>query len=309
VVKVSLASTVPMLSQANQGIMGHDACAAGCTDPDVLAPAAPGSSVQFTVPPSGVFNVQWTAWSRDDLSVAGATPTMTAKVISGSVSYPADELDIFPRTNREMTARGNIFGQANIDPALWSCEARLFFNENVEGGPLFTVRLCDASNTDGCTPCTRPFEPGALHVIFPNAHLWLSQNWNSAQDYYQARSCSSDLSTCIATFEGLIDAFSFNAATGNFVPPCQVQSADTDSHRPLPYAGHPRRLHDADGCFIGTTPQPFFDVTTFFPNYRDFGSCAAVGPAAAASCAYTPGGAGDEGDDDEKDDEKDDGDD
>jgi hypothetical protein len=289
-----------MLAQANQGIMGHDACAAGCTDPDVLAPAAQGSSVQFTVPPSGVFNVQWTAFARDDLSVAGAMPTMTAKAISGSVRYPADEVDIFPRNNREMTAWGNIFGQANIDPALWSCEARLFFSQ-IEGGG-FTVQLCDASNTDGCTPCTRPFEPGALHVIFPNAHLWLSQNWNSAQDYYQARSCSSDLSTCIATFEGLVDAFSFNAASGSFVPPCQVQSADRDSHQPLPYHGRGRRLHDADGCFIGTTPQPFFDVTTFFPNYRDFGACAAVGPAAAASCAYTPGGADDEGDDDEKDD-------
>jgi hypothetical protein len=231
-------------------------------------------------------------------------------VISGSARYPADEVDIFPRNNREMTASGNIFGQANIDPALWSCEARLFFS-GIEGGG-FTVQLCDASNTDGCTPCIRPFEPGALHVIFPNAHLWLSQNWNSAQDYYQARSCSSDLSTCIANFEGLIDAFSFNAASGSFVPRCQVQSADRDSHRPLPYRGRARRLHDADGCFIGTTPQPSFDVTTFFPNYRDFGACAAVGPAAAASCAYTPGGADDDGDDDEKDemdDEKDDGDD
>jgi hypothetical protein len=283
VVRVSLASTVPVLAQANQGIMAHSSCPAPCTDPDVLAPAALGTSVQFTVPPSGVFNVQWTTWARADLTPT-TTATMTAQVIGlGTVRFPADELDIFPASNREMTAWGNIFGQANIDPALWSCPANLV--GNVDSG--MSVQLCvPGKESLSCQPCTRPWAPGAQHVIFPNAHLWLSRSWNNAQAYYHARSCSSDLSTCIATFEGFIDAFSVTLTS--FVPPCLVQNADTDSHVPLPYAGLPRTLHDANYCFVGLVPHPFHEVTTFFPNYRDFGACAAIGTAAAASCSYTP---------------------
>jgi hypothetical protein len=278
-----------MLAQVNQGIMGHDACPALCTDADVLAPAAQGSSIQLTIPPSRTFNVQWTAWSRDDLVKTGAMPKMTAQVVGvGTVHFPSNEVDIFPASNREMVARGNIFGQANIDPALWSCESRLVFSERTVGPSGFTTVLCLASNTESCTSCTRPSTPGALHVIFPNAHLWLSHSWNNAQDYYKARSCSADLSTCIAKFEGFIDAFYLNPATGSFVWPCLIQTEDTDAHLPLPYPGLPRMLRDANLCFAGTTLQAFYDVTTFFPNYRDFGACGAIGPTPAASCAFTP---------------------
>jgi probable HAF family extracellular repeat protein len=572
VVKVSIVSNgVAMIAQVNQGIMGHDypwaakgSCAgmpAGCVDPDVLGSSVTGTVdpfLQFTIPPSGVFNVQWTTFSRDALKVPPAWPLMTAQVVgsSGVVRFPSDELDVFPSTNREMTASGNIFGSANIDPGLWSCEARLvsdtgtaynftpfdapnssltaasgindvgqivgtlkdtstaqvkhaflrsmdgtivsidptgatsaianginnagqvvgsfvgtdgqlhgfermtdgtfttidfagakdpfleaindagqmvgsysvvvgefsnsvgFFRDTVgtvttiavsgaaqtqpfainnrgqiagyyytssgshgflrdtEGfyntidvsgaaetfvtglndagfvsgtfrrsdcgttpqcfhgfvrsptgqvtqvdvpasvqtealainssgtiaGSMSNARtlktvafvttlsgtqLCDATNTTSCTTCTRSFAPGAAHVIFPNAHLWLSRNWNNAQDYYHNRSCSSDLSTCVASFEGYIDAPWANPATGRTVSPCQVQSSDADSHLPLPYLGTARPLSDANSCFVDTAVQSDFAVTTFFPNYRDFGACGAIGSSASASCAYS----------------------
>jgi probable HAF family extracellular repeat protein len=153
---------------------------------------------------------------------------------------------------------------------------------------LSGAQLCDASNQTSCTPCTRSFTPGALHVIFPNAHLWLSRSWNNAQDYYRNRACSSDLSTCIAAFEGYIDAPWLNPATGRTVPACLLQSSDTDSHRPLPYTGTARALNDADFCFVDRTLRFNFAVTSFFPNYRDIGACGALGRVAATSCAYTP---------------------
>ena len=305
-----------LLVQVNQGIMGHDypwaaggscegtAPGAGCTDGDVLAVADQGTVnplLRFTVPSSGVFNVQWTAAARDTLNGI-ARPGMGARVVgTGLVSFPANELDVFPRGNREMTSSANIFGEANIDPALWSCEARPRFRRGTAPTPItgaaFTpdavvvlppTILCLATNPDACTPCERPFREGAQHVVFPNAHLWLSRGWNNAQAYYQARSCSANLSTCIATFEGYIDAFWLRPAPARSVPPCLLQSFDTDSFRPLPYAGTPRPLGDANLCFIGWTPTAWFTVTTFFPNYRDLGACAAIGPSSSAACAYTP---------------------
>jgi uncharacterized membrane protein len=164
-----------------------------------------------------------------------------------------------------------------------------FIGEGVNGflASLTGVQLCSAEPTRTCIPCTRNFTPGALRVIFPNAHMWLSRSWNNAQDYYKARACSSDLSTCIATLEGFIDAPFLNPATGRVVQACQVQNADTDTHRPLPYPGPARTLHDANFCFVGNTATPFFDVTTFFPNYRNLGSCGAIGTTATAACSFT----------------------
>ena len=295
-VEISLATGgVPMLLQVNQGIMAHDypystpgACSGtppGCVDPEVLALSVAGvanPSARFTITPSGIFNAQWTTAARD-LLASGAKPVMTARVLGpGRVKFPADELDVFPARNRELTAAGNIFGEENIDPAMWSCESRLFFSD----GPSY-IRLCAASNVEFCTPCTRGFPPGGLKVIFPNAHLWLSRSWNSAQAYYQNRACSSDLSTCIASYEGYIDAFSFDATTARLRFPCLSQDFDRDTFRPVPYAGPPRHLHDAKSCFIGYSPSSSHELTTFFPNFNNLGSCAAVGPAAAASCSYT----------------------
>jgi TolB protein len=602
-VKVSLlpppdlkTANVPMVAQVNQGIMGHDypfaakgSCfnkPADCVDVDVLAFSVGkvvNPSVQFTIPPSGVFNVQWSTWSRDDLGLRtesgpivdqSKVPKMVAQVIgpTGLVQFPANEMDIFPSKNREMTTAGNIFGSTKIDPGLWSCEARsptstastgtsagytfasvsapgasitsaykindvgeivgvfeapptvgssgyirtvdgsvtpinapaqyLFANtfginnagqmvgalaiagnqstgfvrssdgsftpfdlpvdfhtatlpgltpfaindggqivgyfsnavglaegflRNADGtfehiqfpgatttlptginnlrhivgvfsngtgdhgfvrdaagsyaaldlpgafagttvargindagdvvgtvslpcanpvtglpdsctrgfmrrpdgsftafedpaalpsttepiainsngdivgrirvsasplhieGFLATLRgtqLCDASNQTNCIPCTRTFTPGATHVIFPDAHMWLSKSWNNAQDYYRNRSCSADFSTCIATFEGFIDAPFLNPATGQTVPACLQQSADNDSTQPpLSYPGPARPLNDADSCFIGANVNTGFTITTFFPNYRDGGPCGAV--ASAKGCSYT----------------------
>lgn len=333
VVKIQAVSGgVPMLLQVNQGIMGHDypfaaagSCFGqppGCTDPDTLGLAVSGSvnpSVQFTIPRSRVFNVQWTALSRDQLA-GMPEPSMTASIVRGrgAVRFPADELDIFPASNREMTAQGNLFGKANIDPALWSCEVRLrpVIFAPISNAPTGATgvpngatgvpsgaptQLCLASNGEGCTACTRSFPPGGLHVLFPNAHLWLSTHWTSAQAYYQNRSCSSDLSTCIAAFEGFIDGSFANPATGRVVPPCATQSTDRDTHRPLPYGPLARRLHDASSCFVDQTRRSLFEVTTFFPNYRSssLGACAAIGLSSPGACAYGRGeGEGDDGDDD-----------
>jgi len=589
VVEISVTSldvpAVPMIVQVNQGIMGHNhpfapkgSCfgVPGCTsDPDVLGFDVSGAvnpTVRFTVPPSHVFNVQWSTFSRDALAsrvttgTGASAPVIKARIVSGlgRIRFPADELDVFPARNREMTALGNIFGAANIDPALFSCEARpaaaagapaysfldlaqpqafgindagqvvggafdpsfgehgflrnadgtvLVFDvispagapaarteahdinnsgqivgefadgtglhgfvRNADGSfttfdaadadvgaqrgstsargindagqivgdfldagfnshgfvrtvdgaissidvpgasqifysgidssgtivgttvdtagqhgiiirgalappatftfvdllgaagtelngindggelagtfhdgtrshgfvlpaPAFTdgpvggftvlddpavaptgdtnanginnlaavagttlqgdtltgfvaslagVQLCSAANTTACIPCTRNFTPGSLHVVFPNAHMWLSRSWNNAQDYYKARSCSSDLSTCIATLEGFIDAAFLNPATGRTVPACLVQNADTDTHSPLPYPPPAQTLHDANFCFVGSTTVPFFDVTTFFPNYRNFGSCGNISATATAACSFTP---------------------
>jgi Tol biopolymer transport system component/uncharacterized membrane protein len=148
------------------------------------------------------------------------------------------------------------------------------------------THLCLRSNQSTCTPCTRTFTPGAVHVVFPDAHMWLSRGWNDAQAYYRARSCSSDASTCIARLEGLIDAPFVNLAAGQSVPACLQQSADTDGQKPLPYAGAARPLNDADSCYMGATINSGFTVTTFFPNYKDGGACGSV--TSPAGCGFTP---------------------
>jgi len=157
-----------------------------------------------------------------------------------------------------------------------------------EGGFLATlagVQLCSAATPFPCKPCSRNFTPGATRVIFPNAHMWLSNSWTSAQSYYRARSCSSDLSTCIANFEGLIDASWVNPVTRRTVPACQVQNADSDTYRPLPYPAPPRTLHDANSCFVDRATMPNFAVTTFFPNFGSLGSCSAL--PVASVCGFT----------------------
>src|SRR5207247_3383768 len=124
------------------------------------------------------------------------------------VTFPANEVDIFH--NREMRGWGNIFGQDNIDPALWSCEVRVVvvgqtIDDNKDFLP-FETQLCQANVTDRAKSCPRPFPPGGHPVVFPQAKMWLSAAWTDQQNYYHARSCSSDQSTCIAELEGTIES-------------------------------------------------------------------------------------------------------
>ena len=137
-------------------------------------------------------------------------------------------------------------------------------------------------------------------VVFPNAHVWLSSSWTNAQDYYHLRSCSSDLSTCVASFEGFIDAsycgpadpHCLNTSSKTVSRPCHVQSLDRDSASPIPYSGGARKLFDAFQCHIGGGSDTGFGVTTFFANYGANGACWATTPADPA-CQYVPSDVGD----------------
>ena len=323
--KVHLAARtkgVRMLLQVNLGIHAANpgtpgaiaiSGAAGKVDP----------SVDFVVPAGGTFNVQWAADPRPTSKALPATiapPTLTAVVAGGGkLLFPADEVFVF--TNREMYATAMLFNLSaadhNIAPIpgttafgkgqVANCEPRI----NSDG----RIQYCDASNSETCIPCTRTPRPGGKRVVFPNAHLWLSASWTKAQDYYALRSCSSDLSSCVANFEGFIDANYCGPAnarcTGGgavvVAKACQVQSRDNDTAPARPYAGPAQKLNDAFKCFIGSGPDTGFGVTTFFANYGTIGACWATEPkrteAKQAACTAYRGGRPDK--DHDKDHDKD----
>src|SRR5262249_12018705 len=140
------------------------------------------------------------------------------------IEYPANEVHVFPRSNREAYWSGNIFGLNNILPAVFACEVR---PTSVCGGPPpFPSQLCDPSVTATCSPCSLPFQTGSGTVVFPNAHFWLASVWDTQKGYAPFRACSPDLSTCVAHYEGTIDT---NSA------PCTSLNVNVDSASPRPY--------------------------------------------------------------------------
>jgi hypothetical protein len=277
---------VPMILQVNLGV--H---AANPGDLAALAVSGTGGtidpSVQLTVPAGGTFNVQWAADPRPAIGIVPPTLSATQVYGMGPLRFPADEVFVFP--NREMYATAMIFNlsasDSNIAPIpgitvqgfqpVANCEPRI----NSDGFRQF----CDASLTDGCNLCTRIIPPVST-VVFPNAHMWLDSSWTNAPDYYTLRACAS-ATFCVAKFEGLIetpycgasDPHCLNAASKKVTDRCEVQSLDTDTASPLPYAGNPQKLRDAAQCHIGSGPDTGFGVTTFFPNYGTQGACWATG--------------------------------
>ncbi len=282
-----------ILLQINLGI--HGATKGG---PGVIATSGPAGvvnpKVEFTVPVGGTFNVQWAADPRPSLASAAPKLKATVKQGGGTLRFPADEIFAFP--NREMYATAmmfnlsasdnniaNIPGTTSDGKPVANCGVRI----NSDGRPQFCVEQppvtspkTDAQRTDqvSCIPCTRNLKPGGKFVVFPNAHMWLSSSWTNQQDYYALRSCSSNLSTCVAKYEGLIDGGAH---------PCAVQSANRDTTAPLPYQGGARPLEDAAGCHIGAGADTGFGETTFFANYGNVGACWAAKPGDRA-CAYKP---------------------
>ena len=288
-----------MLLQVNLGIHGANPGQAG-------AIAISGNSgvidpkVEFTVPAGGTFNVQWAADPRPMSRTLPATvkpPKLTATLIAGggTLRFPADE--VFAFVNREMYSTSMLFnlgasdnniasipGVTSSGQKVASCEASI----NSKGSLQFCVgaatlteynrtmeryRVSTAAATTPCTPCRRTPRRGAKTVVFPNANMWLSSSWTNAQDYYELRSCSSDLSSCVANFRGLIES------------KCDVQSKSVDSASPRPYAGPAEGLQDAFKCHIGSGPDTGFGVTTFFANYGNAGACWATKPGSRA-CGY-----------------------
>jgi len=270
-------------------------------------------SVNFVVPVGGTWNVQWATDPRPTSTTLPATvapPVLTAHVTAGggTLRFPADEVFVF--TNREMYATAMLFNlpssSGNITPIpgdadgtpVANCEPRI----NSDG----FVEYCDASFNDGCRSCVRTPPEGGL-VVFPNANMWLAGSWTNAQDYYHLRSCSSDLTTCVANFRGFIDArycgpadpHCLNSTSTTVSRRCNVQSLDRDTALPRPYRGPAQQLFDAFQCHIGTGPDTGYGVTTLFANYGSIGACWATTPTDPACRYVKPGGGGDDDDDEE----------
>ena len=285
-----------MLLQVNLGVHG-----ATQGDPAVLATSSStiDPSVQFTVPAGGTFNVQWAADPRPAAGIVPPTLSATQVYGEGPLRFPADEVFVFP--NREMYATAMIFNlsasDSNIAPipgVLVTNPAQVVANCEPRTTSDGFVAFCDAASQNGCAQCTRIFPPeGFSRVVFPNAHMWLDSSWTNPQDYYSLRACTSG-GFCVAKFEGLIetpycgasDPHCLNAASKKVADRCEVQSLDTDTASPLPYAGNPQKLRDAAQCHIGSGPDTGFGVTTFFPNYGTQGACWAAGGTNNPVCQY-----------------------
>jgi len=265
-------------------------------------------TVEFVVPAGGTFNVQWAADPRVGSSTPPPALSAHARSGGGTVRFPADEVFVFG--NREMYATAMLFnlvpGDANIAaiPGVTDSGAPVADCEPVVNRDG-VVRYVAAGVRDEVIACRRTPRNG--QVVFPNAHMWLSSSWTDADDYYRLRSCSSDASTCVATFEGFIDARYCGASDPHCLDAnaiivsrrCGVQSIDRDTTVSLPYPGAPRRLFDAFQCHIGAGPDTGFGVTTFFANYGSQGACWATRPGDPA-CQYASRLSDDEDDDDRK---------
>jgi len=300
---------VRMVLQANLGIHAADPGGPGAiaTSKSALNPA-----VTFVVPEGGTFNVQWAADPRPDSTGGVASippPLLRARVVAGggTLRFPADEVFVFPK--REMYSTAMLFNLSAVDANISAIPGIGVQGEPVANcGPRINsdgrLQFCDASVRDGCSACRRA--PSRGLVAFPNAHMWLSSSWTNAQDYYHLRSCSSDLSTCVATFEGFIDdrycgpgdPHCAQQGSKTVSRRCEVQSVDRDTAKPRPYTGAARKLDDAMGCHIGSGPDMGYGVTTFFANYGSGGACWASSPNDPA-CRYVKARSGDEGDDED----------
>lgn len=300
---------VRMILQANLGIHAADPGSPGAiaTSQSAINPA-----VAFVVPQGGTFNVQWAADPRPDSNGGPASiapPTLRARVVAGggTLRFPADEVFVF--ANREMYSTAMLFNLTSVDANIAAIPGIGAQGQPVANcGPRINsdgrLQFCDGSVRDGCSACRRA--PARGQVVFPNAHMWLSSSWTDAQDYYALRSCSSDLSTCVATFEGFIDDRYCGPGDPHCLKPgsktvsrrCDVQSHDRDTAKPRPYAGGARKLDDASGCHIGSGPDMGYGVTTFFANYGSDGACWASSPNDPA-CRYVKRGSGDGEDDDD----------
>jgi hypothetical protein len=260
--------------------------------------------VDFVIPQGGTFNVQWAADPRPMGTALPATvqpPDLTATAThgNGNVHLPADEVFVFP--NREMYVTAMLFnlaaGDRNIadipgavdGKPVASCEPNV--NENgsitycvgIEAPPQPTdakQQTAQRAATEGCTPCTRTLKAGQRFLTFPNAHMWLSSGWNKEQDYYSLRSCSSDLSSCVAKFEGFIDIDycgpsnpRCHGGAAVVAKKCDVQSKSVDTSTARTYLGPVAALDDASQCHIGSGPDTGFGATTFFANYGNEGGC------------------------------------
>lgn len=130
-------------------------------------------------------------------------------------------------------------------------------------------------------------KPAAPSIAFPNAHVWISSTWGDSQGYFQKRACTSDLSTCIANFQGTIDTGPARCAAP------AGQSVDALTGLPLGDVGGcnfgnlagatPAPATFSDGSLInGAVSYPAYGVTTYLPSYHS-------GPESIANIACTAG--------------------
>ena len=171
---------VDMIAMLNQGIHANDY--GNPSDGNFLgASVSPGVRepvVTGTCPSSGRFNIQWTAYNRDELGAVGPNTSFTASLVAGYsaspfVKYPASELDIF--STREGHFHGNIFLD-NINPALYQCVVQV--SRDAQGNPYppaqacpgdtnvydhDEVALCQPSRQDCCVPCQRGTQGTAVY--------------------------------------------------------------------------------------------------------------------------------------------------
>ena len=156
-------TAIPSMVMVNQGIHANDypflPPGKGISDSNFLGGATGAGTLQpsvlFQCPQSGTFNIQWAPYSRDDVAALGSnTVTFTASSRTGAaLSYPSNELDIYPRSNREGYFAGNVF--TNINPLLYSCEVRV--NQPLAGSTTVIPgpQLCNPNVSGGCVPCQR----------------------------------------------------------------------------------------------------------------------------------------------------------
>ena len=159
-------NNVPLVVQVQQGVHARDypfnPNGLGAADGDFLGASVAGDahpSVPFTCPPSGTFSTQWAPFDRSRQGETGTVGSPLSFVVSlvrangasPSVEYPANEVHVFPRSNREAHWAGNIFGRSNITPAVFGCEARPVLACD---GPPCAPQFCDAGvPAPVCSPC------------------------------------------------------------------------------------------------------------------------------------------------------------
>jgi len=199
-------SSTPLMLFVNQGAHAHNypfasggMCAGlppgtPCPDADFLsasvAAGAAAPSVSFRCPMSGTIGTDWGKFNRDDpanvapefemLVVDAAHPQgVTAVTPSGRPGFPANETDIFKRTNREAYFAGNVWGAVNRGAELAQCEIRtgptaaLCAPPTCNGicSPEPPTRSCDPAYAACCSAC----EPTSqIHYSQPNAPNFLS---------------------------------------------------------------------------------------------------------------------------------------
>ena len=253
---------------------------------DRIQAIGPGEAVAIVIVPFvGNAGDPFTAWGPID----GSNPSAPRLRTGASVALKA--------TTTVPSTLSNLTSPPYYTGTYVSHFATAAFSGQNLALPGSTVPIDDAPGFDPGPFAVRPEQlhvvvsghsPAAPGIAFPNAHLWLSKSWGDTQGYYRKRSCTSDLSTCIANFEGTIETTASNPAG------CAQLSSSVD-----PVTGLP--LGDVAGCNYGNlqggaaTPATFNDgtgayaaygVTTFLPNYGS-GPESAVNLACQAAAAPT----------------------